>query len=69
MDCKLLDELQNWSNEFDTKRTGSKALRSYNKCMRRGKIDLANKIKKKYGKYFPQSDMAVAFGMMLMAQE
>lgn len=61
------EELQDWCDKHDRKQMGSKALRVYNKCMLRGKVDIAKRIKQKYKRQFPQSDIAVALGMALLA--
>ena len=63
----FLNELQDWCDKMDKQQMGSKALLVYNKCMLRGKVDLAKRIEQKYKRMFPQSDLAMSFGMMMTA--
>lgn len=68
MNNYLFDELLNFTVKFDKERLGFKAHRIYVRCLRKKHFTIADRIKKKYGRLFPQSDMAVAFGWMLLAQ-
>lgn len=61
----LLGEL----HHFDSKMKGEKAHRVYSKCLRRGHPKIAEAIRRKYGRQFPQHDSVIAFGFALMAQE
>jgi len=59
---RQFDDLINWSKQ-------QKATYVYNKCVARGKIALARKIKKKYGVQDLQSDLAVATAWCLISQK
>lgn len=64
----LLDEISQWIYVTDNQLGGSKALRVMNKCMLRGHRELAIRIERKYGRYFPKSDIVMAMGYALMAK-
>lgn len=70
MDSYFLNELQQWSREFDQDMIGRKASRVHRKALKAGKVDLAGKIKAKYGTFFPKpDDLTVAFMYCLLAQK
>lgn len=69
MSYDFLNNLNKWQIAYLNEIKGSKALRIYVKALERGKDELANRIHKKYQHLFPKSDLVMAFGMALMAQE
>ncbi len=60
----LLDELKIYSDEESLRR---KVMRVYWKCVKSGRIGIANRIEIKYRQHFPKSDLVMAFGMSLLA--
>ena len=65
----LLEDFEEFSEEFDQKLLLNKARRIWNMCMIRKKHELAKKIEVKYQlkKNRHQSDMAVAMGFVLLS--
>lgn len=64
----LLNDLKKWSDEFDRDQMARKAQRVWIKCMRRGHIDIAQRIKNKY-KFPVPDDCTIAFMWTLLAQK
>lgn len=67
----VLKDLKDWADRKDHEFFSKKVLRVYGKCLRQKHFKLAADICKKYNTYFmeaPKSDIAMAFGMALMAQ-
>lgn len=58
LDLNLLTEFLNFDPDPNR---GAKAQRIWNKCMRAKHFKIADKIKLKYGRHFPKSDLAIAF--------
>jgi hypothetical protein len=65
----LLDELGQWVQIQDVKLKGSKALRVWNKCMLNGHPGIAARIKEKYERSFPKSDILMAFGWAMLVNK
>ena len=63
----LLEDMNQWCDDFSKKILLSKAHRVYNRCVRIGKNGIAQKIKGKYrlDKYRIEDDRTMAFRIML----
>lgn len=60
----MLNELLDYSKD---KSFEIKVRRIHRLCIKSGRIVLADKIEMKYGRYFPKSDLVMAFRMALFA--
>lgn len=63
---ELVQEMLHWATKADKQAKIDKAHRVMIKCIRRGKIKMAKKIERKYGKHFRYDDTVTAFGFALL---
>ncbi len=66
MNKKIFDELSVWAQERSKM---DKVARVYYKCIRQRHLELADRIRAKHWRYFPQDDSIIAFAMALQAQK
>lgn len=64
-----LKELQDWISAHDKEQLHIKCRRVYRKCIRNGKMALAQRIKDKYLQYIPKTDMEISFAYALKAAQ
>jgi len=65
---QILSDLVNYGNDIDDLLFQQKVTRVHRKCIRSGRMELAEKIFQKYSKHFTiKSDAAMAFYMSVIA--